>query len=909
MFETGKNAVNGTIRVLLVSTAEGAQKILAELTSAGIDPEVLRARTNEELDKALDSGFWDVAICDDGVPDMEGPATLRRIKRVRPELPVILISFSFGETVAAAAMKGGADDFLAQGMLARLAAAVEREVRVARARRGWETANRELKAAEARINAFLDNSPTVAFMKDDQGRMVYVNRVFESVFGLTLDAVRGKKDSDWLPPEIAARLSANDDAVLRAGAALEFEEALPAPDGMHQWSVFKFPFQDAGGATFVGGMAADITLRRETEDALRTSEALHQELIEHGQVLLCTHALDGRILAVNANASRSLGFAPGKLPRGRRIQDILDLESQAEFPEYLKKIRETGSASGVMVVRTRGGERRHWEYRNTLRSDPGREPFVQGLALDITDRVEAEEALEEARQFSEQIIASAGEGIVVYGPDLRFRLWNRFMEEMTGLSRESVLGRSLGEVFPDQEIETGALVARALAGEKMSSPPTAFQIVQTGRSGWVTTTFSPHRNSFGRIVGVIGVVDDVTERRRLEEQFLQSQKMEAIGRLAGGIAHDFNNLLTAILGYSDLLLSQLPAGDGSRGDLEEIQKAGERAASLTRQLLAFSRQQMLEPKVLDLNALVANLQKMLQRIIGEDIAFVTRFDPALGPVRADPVQLEQVVVNLAVNSRDAMPSGGELVIETRQIELEAPMVLGRSAIPAGRYSILEVRDTGTGMDAGVRERIFEPFFTTKEKGKGTGLGLATAYGIVQQSGGQILCDSQPGEGTRFRIYLPTSAGAPDPPEDARVRTGRENQALARTVLLVEDEDGVRSLCRKLLESEGYRVIEAASGDQALEIVTSGSETIHLLLTDVVMPGMTGPQLSVRVRELRPGIRILFMSGYTDTAHTQLEEDAFLIQKPFTPQSLFHRVLQALEGEAAGGDPVVRSSSP
>ena len=895
MFDSEKSAVSGTVHVLLLSTPERARKMLAELTSAGLESAVRRVQTNAQLEEALDSAFWDVAICDDGIPDMDGPSSLRRIKRAHPELPVIMISSSFGESVAAAAMKGGADDFLAQGMLARLAPAVEREIRLARARRGWEHANRNLKEAEARINAFLDNSPAVAFMKDDRGRMVYVNRVFEKVFGLSLDEIRGKTDGEWLPAETAAQLSANDEAVLRAGATVEFEEAVPAPDGLRQWSVFKFPFRDASGATFVGGMASDVTERKVTEVALRASEALHRELIEHGQVLLCTHDLEGRILAVNANASRSLGYEHDLFPATLTIPDILAPETRAAFPRYLEKIRETGAAAGVMVVRTRDGNRRYWEYRNTVKTETGKKPVVHGLSFDITDRIKAEEALEEARQFSEQIIANAGEGIVVYDADLRYRLWNRFMEELTGLSKERVLGRGVSEVFPDEEKGAGDLLVRAFAGEKVVSSPTPFRVPETGRSGWVTSTFSPHRNSQGQIVGVIGIVEDVTERKRLEEQFLQAQKMEAIGRLAGGIAHDFNNLLTAILGYSDLLLSQFSPGDPSRGDLEEIQKAGERAASLTRQLLAFSRQQMLEPKVLDLNALLVNLQRMLRRLIGEDIAFTGRFDPELGPVRADPVQIEQAILNLAVNSRDAMPRGGELVIETRNVLLEAPMDLGRAAIQPGRYSMIEVRDTGTGIDPAVRDRIFEPFFTTKEKGKGTGLGLATAYGIVQQSGGHILCESEPGQGTRFRIYLPTSGGVPDAPPKPEARPARERGHSDGSVLLVEDEDGVRRLCRKLLESEGYEVIEAANGAQALELVRTRDAPLHLLLTDVIMPGLTGPQLAERVHDLRPDIRTLYMSGYTDAARTELGDDAPLIQKPFTPETLVERVRGAMAG--------------
>ncbi|HXG94318.1 MAG TPA: ATP-binding protein [Blastocatellia bacterium] len=384
--------------------------------------------------------------------------------------------------------------------------------------------------------------------------------------------------------------------------------------------------------------------------------------------------------------------------------------------------------------------------------------------------------------------------------------------------------------------------------------------------------------------------------RQSEGQLRQSQKMEAVGQLAGGIAHDFNNLLTAIIGYSQLVYEHLAADDPIRREVEEIQKAGERAASLTSQLLAFSRRQVLQPKVLDLNAIVSDMQSMLGRLIGEDIELITFFDPELGRVKADPVQIEQALMNLAGNARDAMPQGGKLVIQTANVRLDESHVGVRAAsIKPGQYVMLSVTDTGCGMDKETLSHIFEPFYTTKEHGKGTGLGLSMVYGIVSQSGGDISVESEPGKGATFKIYLPqieTAAGE----LKAKQESAREVR-LSETILLVEDEAVVRKLVREVLEMNGYNVLEAINGHEALAICQSHPGLIHLLLTDVVMPQMSGRELAERFNALRSETKVLYMSGYTDDAivHRGVggAKIAF-IQKPFTPDSLAAKVREVLD---------------
>ena len=387
--------------------------------------------------------------------------------------------------------------------------------------------------------------------------------------------------------------------------------------------------------------------------------------------------------------------------------------------------------------------------------------------------------------------------------------------------------------------------------------------------------------------------------RRSEEQFRQAQKMEAVGRLAGGIAHDFNNLLTVITSYSDILLEDLAPQDPRCQDVEEIRKAAASGAGLTRQLLAFSRQQVLQPRVLDVNAVLANAEKLLKRLLGEDIELVTTLTPQLGAVKADPGQLEQVIMNLAVNARDAMPDGGKLTIETANADMDEASVRVHPYAKPGQYVMLAVSDTGSGMDEQTKARIFEPFFTTKEAGKGTGLGLATVYGIVKQSGGFIWVYSEPSHGTTFKIYLPR---VDEPVEGLSVpSSSAESLRGAETVLLAEDAAAVRTVARQVLERHGYTVLEAPNGEAALYLATKHHGPIHLLLTDVVMPGLGGRQLADQLRALRPELKVLYASGYTDDAvvrHGVLKPGIAYLQKPLTPEALARKVREVLNSPRA-----------
>jgi PAS domain S-box-containing protein len=502
-------------------------------------------------------------------------------------------------------------------------------------------------------------------------------------------------------------------------------------------------------------------------------------------------------------------------------------------------------------------------------------------------------------------------GVVLMTPE-GIQAANPSAERILGLTTEQILGRAVvdprwrcvhedGSRFPG---ETHPITRSLRTGERQRN--VVMGVYRPDDTlAWIDINSDPlFEDGESAPYAAVASFVDITKRRQAEEELKkseehlrQAQKMEAIGQLAGGIAHDFNNMLTAITGYSVLLLDELDPSDSKHEDVQEIKTAADRAAALTRQLLAFSRRQMLQPEVFDLNKTVADLEKMLRRVVVEDIKLVTILEPNLGSVKADPGQIEQVLMNLVVNARDAMPDGGSLTVETANLRL-GERYEGRHspvAIPPGDYVRLTVSDTGCGMDDATRKRIFEPFFTTKAKGKGTGLGLSTVYGIVKQSGGYIWCYSEPAEGTTFKIYLPRVNEETEQPRGDGARSAARRGS--ETILLVEDDDAVRSISRRILTQHGYSVIEAGNGVEGLRLVGLATEPIDLVLTDMVMPEMNGKELSRQLRQQYPEVRILFMSGYTEDAalnQSFLEPGTAFIEKPFEPAALANKVRQVLD---------------
>ena len=511
-----------------------------------------------------------------------------------------------------------------------------------------------------------------------------------------------------------------------------------------------------------------------------------------------------------------------------------------------------------------------------------------------------------ASRILANLIEASPLAIVTFDPEGVVTMWNPAAERIFGWSENEALGAALPFVPAEMQAEFLALRRRALLGEAFTEPELHRRRAD-GSPIVVSASISPLRRTDGTIYGIMSILMDVTERKAaeetrerltiVEEQLRQSQKMEAVGRLAGGVAHDFNNLLTAISGYSDLLLHRLPDDSTLRRDVEEIRKAGDRAAVLTRQLLAFSRHQVLQPMVLDMNSMVTNMGQMLRRLIGEEIDLATDLDPSLARVKADPGQIEQVLVNLAVNARDAMPDGGRITIATANAKLSPAYAAANPEVRPGPYVLLSVADTGHGMSDETQAHLFEPFFTAKERGKGTGLGLATVYGIVQQSGGHIRVNSAAERGSTFLIYLPWVEASEDGARAEDRRLLPRPSPGTETVLLAEDEEAVRRLAREILAGNGYKVLEAGNGREALLLSEAHRGEIHLLLTDVAMPKMSGRELTEQIRPLRPDLRILYMSGYTDDAillHGFLEDGIPYLQKPFTPDGLARKVREVLD---------------
>jgi PAS domain S-box-containing protein len=609
---------------------------------------------------------------------------------------------------------------------------------------------------------------------------------------------------------------------------------------------------------------ACVTERVETEAAYR--EALHRFAPD---AILTDHSLP----AFSAAAALEIALAERPGTPVLIVTGSLDEETAAE---YIK----AGAADYIV--------KHHLERLA---------PAV-ARALDLKrahdERARAEQALQQSEERYRTLVEGVRDVIFALAPDGTITSLNPAFTAITGWPAAEWLGKPFDQlVHPEDLPLTLELLGRAIQGHPL--PARELRVRTAGGDYRVAEFAATAQRKDGRLVEILGIGRDVTERVQLEHQLRQAQKMEAVGRLAGGIAHDFNNILTAITGYADLLLEDLAPSDPRRQDAVEIRNAADRAAGLTRQLLAFSRQQVLQARVLDLNALVSELEKMLTRLLGEDVSLVVRLDPALGRVRGDPSQLEQVVMNLAVNARDAMPAGGQLAIETANVDLDEGFAREHYPARPGRYVLLAVSDTGTGMTAEVQAHLFEPFFTTKEKGKGTGLGLATVYGIVKQSGGFIWVYTEVGRGTTFKIYLPRVDAPAEPPAESAAAAAALRGS--ETILLAEDEAPVRAVARQVLERYGYTVLEAPSAEAALDLAERYSGTIHLLLTDVVMPGMSGRDLADRLAAVRPGTRVVYMSGYTDDTILRaglLGRDVAYVQKPFTPEAIARKVREVLD---------------
>ena len=635
----------------------------------------------------------------------------------------------------------------------------------------------------------------------------------------------------------------------------------------------------------------------EARDAALTLEERYRLLFDHNPAPMWVYDDESlRFMNVNQAAVQQYGYSTEEflqmtLEDIRLPEDVPLLRRNARHPDA--GLRES---PGWRHRRKDGSIIRVDIFTHSVDVEGRRARIV--LAMDVTARELAEAALNESNAILRAVVDDSPLAIIIYGADLTINRWNKAAAHQFGWSEEEAIGRSLLELIPEEKrLEFSELRTRLEAGEVITN----FETQRRRSDGQLRDLHMSQcalHDKRGKLTGFVGIYSDETERKRLEAQYRQSQKMEAVGQLAGGVAHDFNNLLTVIISYSQMLLADMGESSASRADVQEIKRAAERAALLTKQLLAFSRQQVLRPQILDLNLVIGDLEQMLRRLLREDIDIVLSLDPELGVVAADPGQVEQIVMNLVVNARDAMPSGGRLAIETSNVDFESRYQLraGEPPLEAGAYVMIAVSDNGSGMSPEVQARVFEPFFTTKRLNEGTGLGLSTVYGIVKQSGGHLAMYSELGHGTIFKIYLPRVDAAAEMRNLDDGTAGMSTQG-GETILVVEDDNALRTVACKALVQCGYEVLAACNGQEALRICAQHNGKIHLVVTDMVMPEMSGAELAELIAESFPDVRVLLMSGYTrdEAARRGIASERYtFLEKPFTPTKLAARVRELLD---------------
>jgi PAS domain S-box-containing protein len=734
--------------------------------------------------------------------------------------------------------------------------------------------------------------PVALYRTTSDGRILDVNCAFVECFrGATRESLlRTSAEDLFVDPRDRGRgatlLQSRD--VVR-----DFEAQMRRLDGTTFWARGSLRAERSAARHLISweGLIEDVTERRSAEQKLQASEMRYRRLFETAKDgILILDADTAEIVDVNPFLCDLLGLSRKEV-LGMKLWEVGPFRdvptSKANFRELqqLEYIRYED-----LPLESADGLRIDVEFVSNVYQADGKK-VIQCNVRDITQRTRGAEAhavlTRAVEQASDSIVITDPQGAIVYV--------NPSFERVSGWSRDEALGqnprilksgkqddalyRQMWDALARGEVWTGRLVNRRKDG-------TLFE---------EEATISPVRDGTGQVVNYVAVKHDLTDETRLAQQLFQAQKMDAVGRLAGGVAHDFNNLLGVITGYGEIVQRGLADEDPLKGKVEQILKAADRAAGLTRQLLAFGRKQVLQPRILDLNAVVPDMEKMLQRVIGEDIELATRLEPRLGNVKADPGQIEQVVMNLVVNARDAMPEGGRITIETVNADLDAEYAATHLPIPPGPYVMLAVTDTGSGMDAATQARVFEPFFTTKEVGKGTGLGLSTVYGIVKQSEGFVWLYSEVGVGTTFKVYLPRveeEAPLARPAGPGPLLRGSE------TVLLVEDEALLRELLQETLEANGYLVLVARDGAEALQIAEEHDGAIPIMVTDVIMPGMTGPKIVELMEQVRPGLKVLYISGYSEESvvlHGLIGPGRNFLSKPFGPEALLRKVRESLSG--------------
>jgi PAS domain S-box-containing protein len=682
--------------------------------------------------------------------------------------------------------------------------------------------------------------------------------------------------------------------------AIVFPLVLSIAQEQFFWSVVlvMVSFAAASGRLFVVQKQLLVSSRE-----LQKNLGLLQGITEGTTDAVFVKDLQGRYLMMNSAGARFLSRSVDEVI-GKDDVELFSPEVGRRIMQRDREVIQSGETQTYEEPATAAGVTRMFLATKGPYSDPsGKVIGLLGICRDISDRKLAEEAMRRSQQRLSIHFEHTPLAVVEWDLEFRVVAWNPSAERVFGYSRGEAIGQHGSFIVPAQFRQYVDQVWQDLLNQRGGTRNTNDNVTKDGRTiscEWYNT---PLVDDSGRVLGVASLVQDVTERVALEERLRQSQKMEAVGRLAGGVAHDFNNLLTVILGYSQILAEGLPAGSRLADSTAQIKSAADKASGITRQLLAFSRKQVLSPRVINLNDIMLNLDSLLRRLIGEDIEVLTVPDKGLGSVRADPGQIEQVIMNLALNARDAMPRGGKLTLETSNAQLDESYARRHQPAEPGRYVMLAVSDTGHGMSAETQARIFEPFYTTKEVGKGTGLGLSMVYGIVKQSGGYIWVYSEPDRGTTFKIYLPR---VDQPAEVTAENRSKTVQRGTETILLVEDDAQLRQLSSSVLAHCGYKMLVAASPEEGVGICRENHRDIHLLITDVVMPRMNGRQLAEQVAQISPNIRVLYISGYTSNAivhYGVLDPGLWFLPKPFSLSSLVAKVREVLDSPTPQANPV------
>ncbi len=766
-------------------------------------------------------------------------------------------------------------------------------------------AEEAVRQSEERYRALIETAPDVVYIISDKGVFTSLNPAFETITGWACAEWLGKSFAPLVHSEDMPLAGEMFQKVMRGDSPPPYELRIRSKSGKYLVGEFtSTPYIKDGKVAGKLGIVRDITERKQTEVALQESQALYHSLVEQLPAGVFRKDKEGRYVFVNPWFCRLKGVK-AELFLGKKPEEVATIELAAGGinPSQIKLLAAQGTDHHQQIMQTgrqieveehgvgdHGKEQHLYVVKSPISGPDGTIVGTQGILFDITERKQAEAELNRLMTAIEQ----TPESVVITDTEGRILYVNPVFERVTGYSRAEVIGQN-PRLLKSNRQESAfyrELWAKIRAGEVWRG-----RFINKKKDGTLFSedaVIAPVRDGKGAITNYIAIKRDISHELDLEVQYRQTQKIDSIGRLAGGVAHDFNNILAVICGHTDLALAQLSPDAPLRSNLECIQESAERAANLTRQLLAFARRQVIEPRRINLNELIVNLNKMLHRLIGEDIKLVTQTAADLGQIKADPGQIEQVLLNLVVNARDAMPDGGTLTIRTYNVTLDEDYAR-RYLITPGDYVMVSVSDTGMGMTDEVKQHIFEPFFTTKEQGKGTGLGLATCFGIIQQSNGHIHGESQVDKGTQFKIYLPRVREVEDSILSHEVPVSLPQGT--ETILLAEDEPSLRQLMARVLRTQGYTVLEAADGHEALALAQKNGAKIQLLLTDVIMPGLSGKMLAEWLGQVNPAVRVLFISGYINNnavRDAMSRPGTFFLQKPFNPLDLTGKVREAIE---------------